>query len=168
MQPSRRGFLKTSALAGAVAGSTMTATSKLMAAEETKKLRLAAIGVGGSRGRYNRGGSIANDAAKYATMVAVCDVDDLHTEEFSQKHGGNLNKYRDYREMLEKEKPDVVTIGTPDHWHVPIAIACLQSGADVYCEKPLTLTIDEGKQIRKVVEETGRVIPGRNPATKLG
>ncbi|WDQ16062.1 Gfo/Idh/MocA family protein [Rhodopirellula sp. P2] len=157
MQPSRRGFLKTSALAGAVAGSTMTATSKLIAAEETKKLRLAAIGVGGSRGRYNRGGSIANDAAKYATMVAVCDVDDLHTEEFSQKHGGNLNKYRDYRELLEKEKPDVVTIGTPDHWHVPIAIACLRSGADVYCEKPLTLTIDEGKQIRKVVEETGRV-----------
>jgi len=59
--------------------------------------------------------------------------------------------------MLEKEKPQVVTIGTPDHWHVPIAIAALRSGADVYCEKPLTLTIDEGKQIRKVVEETGRV-----------
>lgn len=90
-------------------------------------------------------------------MIAVCDVDDVHTEEFNKAFGGKLNKYRDYREMLEKEKPDVVTIGTPDHWHVPIAIACLRAGADVYCEKPLTLTIDEGKQIRKVVEETGRV-----------
>ena len=90
-------------------------------------------------------------------MIAVCDVDDLHTEEFNQAFGGKLNKYRDYREMLESEKPQVVTIGTPDHWHVPIAIAALRSGADVYCEKPLTLTIDEGKQIRKVVEETGRV-----------
>ena len=90
-------------------------------------------------------------------MIAVVDVDDVHTEEFNKAFGGKLNKYRDYREMLEKEKPDVVTIGTPDHWHVPIAIACLRAGADVYCEKPLTLTIDEGKQIRKVVEETGRV-----------
>ena len=90
-------------------------------------------------------------------MIAVCDVDDKHAEEFNQAFGGKLNTYRDYREMLRVEKPDVVTIGTPDHWHVPIAIAALESGADVYCEKPLTLTIDEGKQIRKVVEKTGRV-----------
>jgi predicted dehydrogenase len=90
-------------------------------------------------------------------MVAVCDVDDLHAEEFNQAFGGKLNKYRDYRDLLEKEKPQVVTIGTPDHWHVPISIAALRSGADVYCEKPLTLTIDEGKELRRVVEETGRV-----------
>ena len=60
-------------------------------------------------------------------------------------------------ELLDKEKPEVVTIGTPDHWHVPIAIAAMKAGADVYCEKPLTLTIDEGKQISKVVKETGKV-----------
>ena len=65
--------------------------------------------------------------------------------------------YRDYRELLEKEKPEVVTIGTPDHWHVPISIAALRAGADVYCEKPLTLTIQEGIDISKVVQETGRV-----------
>ncbi len=52
---------------------------------------------------------------------------------------------------------EVVTIGTPDHWHVPIAIAALRSGCDVYCEKPLTLTIQEGIEIRQVVEETGKV-----------
>ena len=68
-----------------------------------------------------------------------------------------LDKYIDYREMLDKSKPDIVTIGTPDHWHVPIAIAALRSGADVYCEKPLTLTIQEGIDICKVVEETGKV-----------
>jgi len=50
-----------------------------------------------------------------------------------------------------------VTIGTPDHWHVPIAIAAMKAGCDVYCEKPLTLTIDEGKEICRCVEETGRV-----------
>ncbi|TWU04835.1 Gfo/Idh/MocA family oxidoreductase [Stieleria varia] len=153
MKPSRRNFLKTTAVAGSVAAISQTTVG----ADDSKKLRLAAIGVGGPRGRYNRGGQIARDAARHANMVAVCDVDDVHTAAFNKDFGGKLNTYRDYREMLEKEKPDVVTIGTPDHWHVPIAIACLKAGADVYCEKPLTLTIDEGKQIRKVVEETGRV-----------
>lgn len=153
MQSTRRGFLKTTAAAGTAIAASQTA----LAQNESKKRRLAAVGVGGSRGAYSRGGNIARDAAKYADMIAVCDVDDLHAEEFNKAFGGRLNKYRDYRDMLEKEKPEVVTIGTPDHWHIPIAIAALRSGADVYCEKPLTLTIDEGKQIRKVVEETGRV-----------
>jgi predicted dehydrogenase len=153
MKPSRRNFLQTAA-----AGSAAMVAAPALAQSDSKKLRLAAIGVGGSRGRYNRGGGIAREASKFANMIAVCDVDDLHAQEFSDKHfDGKLNTYRDYRELLEKEKPDVVTIGTPDHWHVPIAIAALRAGADVYCEKPLTLTIDEGKQIRKVVEETGRV-----------
>ncbi len=153
MKPSRRGFLKTAA-----AGSAAVACAPAVAQSDSKKLRLGAVGVGGSRGRYNRGGQIAREASQHANMVAVCDVDDRHAKEFSEKHfGGKLNTYRDYREMLENENLDVVTIGTPDHWHVPIAIAALRAGADVYCEKPLTLTIDEGKQIRKVVEETGRV-----------
>ncbi len=153
MKSSRRGFLKTTA-----AGSAAVACAPALAQEDSKKLRLGSIGVGGSRGRYNRGGAIAREASNFANMVAVCDVDKLHTKEFSEKHfGGKLNEYTDYREMLEKENLDVVTIGTPDHWHVPIAIAALRAGCDVYCEKPLTLTIEEGKQIRKVVEETGKV-----------
>lgn len=152
MTQSRRQFVATAAAAGSLAAAPRSA----FAADDTKRT-VAAIGVGGSRGVYNRGGQIANEAARLGRLIAVCDVDDLHTAEFNEKHGGGLGKYRDYREMLEKEQPQVVTIGTPDHWHVPIAIAALRGGADVYCEKPLTLTIDEGKQIRKVVEETGRV-----------
>ncbi|MGD9855124.1 MAG: Gfo/Idh/MocA family protein, partial [Planctomycetaceae bacterium] len=70
---------------------------------------------------------------------------------------GKLHTYRDYRVLFDQERPDVVTIGTPDHWHDPIAITALEAGCDVYCEKPLTLTIEEGIRIRKVVEETGRV-----------
>ncbi|MCC9602313.1 Gfo/Idh/MocA family oxidoreductase [Stieleria sp. JC731] len=157
MSTTRRQFIKTTAAASAIATTALSSTESVQAQEDSGKLRLASIGVGGSRGRYNRGGQIAREAARFANMVAVCDVDKLHTEEFNKSFGGKLNEYTDYREMLEKEKPQVVTIGTPDHWHVPIAIAALRSGADVYCEKPLTLTIDEGKQICKVVEETGQV-----------
>ena len=153
----RRDFVKAAATATAVVPYFWT-SSQAVAQDKNSKPKVAAIGVGGSRGRYNRGGSVAMNAARYGSMVAVCDVDSKHTEEFSKKRfGGKLNEYVDYRELLEKEKPEVVTIGTPDHWHVPIAIAALRSGADVYCEKPLTLTIDEGIQVSRVVKETGRV-----------
>ena len=156
MSTSRREFLKRSAAAGAVA-STVTSCSPIAAAEDDGKKTIASIGVGGSRGRYNRGGSIARNAAKLGRMIAVCDVDQLHCDEFNKKFDNKLSTYTDYRELLKAEKPDIVTNGTPDHWHVPIAIAALRAGADVYCEKPLTLTIDEGKQIAAVVRETGRV-----------
>ena len=108
MESSRRGFLKATA-----AGSALVVSTDAIAQDESKKLRLASIGVGGSRGRYSRGGSIARDAAKHANMVAVCDVDDVHAAEFNKAFGGKLNTYRDYRVMLKEEKPDVVTIGTP-------------------------------------------------------
>jgi predicted dehydrogenase len=90
-------------------------------------------------------------------MAAVCDVDEVHMDEFNADFDNKLRKYVDYRELLEKERPDVVTIGTPDHWHVPIAISALEAGCDVYCEKPLTLTIEEGFIIREAVRKSGKV-----------
>lgn len=154
----RRRFLKQSAVAsGLIATPYIWTSSYARAADANSKPTVASIGVGGSRGRYNRGGSIARNAAKIGQMIAVCDVDKRHQEEFNNDLGGKLNRYTDYRELLEKEKPEVVTIGTPDHWHVPIALDALRSGADVYCEKPLTLTIQEGIDICKVVKETGKV-----------
>lgn len=118
---------------------------------------IAAIGVGGSRGQSSRGGLIARQASEWGQLVAVCDVDRQHMAEFNKSHGNKLATYNDYRELLVKVQPDVVTIGTPDHWHVPISIAALRSGADVYCEKPLTLTIQEGIDICNVVTETRQV-----------
>ena len=66
--------------------------------------------------------------------------------------------YTDYRKLLERTDIDVIINGTPDHWHTAVCVAACRAGKDVYTEKPLTLTIDEGKQLRKVVEETGRVV----------
>ena len=162
MQSSRREFLKQTAIAGAAASAPYVWTRNRAWGEDVNnRPTVAAIGVGGSRGRYSQGGGIARNASNFGEMIAVCDVDDRHTAEFSawseQNLGRKLNMYRDYRDLLEKQKPDVVTIGTPDHWHVPICLAALYAGCDVYCEKPLTLTIDEGKLVRKAVEETGRV-----------
>jgi predicted dehydrogenase len=155
---SRRDFLKTAAAAGAAATAPILWTRSAAHAQEANdRPTIAAIGVGGSRGAYSQGGAIARRAAKLGQMIAVCDVDDRHTAEFNKDFGGKLNKYRDYRKLLEAEKPDIVTIGTPDHWHVPIAIAALRAGCDVYCEKPLTLTIEEGIRVREVVKETGKV-----------
>lgn len=126
-------------------------------APEKQDLKIAAIGVGGSRGKYRQGTSIARAASRFGTMVACCDVDDFHANEFNGLFEGKLKTYRDYRKLFENEKVDVVTIGTPDHWHTAIAIEAMRNGCDVYCEKPLTLTIDEGKLIRQVVQETGAV-----------
>ncbi len=163
MKPSsttRRGFLKGMAAASAATPYFFTSASA-QTQDANSKLRVASVGVGGSRGRYSRGGSIARQAADFGQTVAVCDVDSLHNDEFAgwckDKKGAEVNKYQDYREMLEKEDIDIVTIGTPDHWHVPISIAALKADCDVYCEKPLTLTIDEGKQVRQVVKDTGKI-----------
>src|SRR5690606_1257288 len=104
---------------------------------------IAAIGVGGSKSTYKRGTDIGRSAARFGRMIAVCDVYDVHNQEFNQHFDGKLAMYQDYRKLLETEKPDIVTIGTPDHWHVPIALDAMHAGCDVYCEKPLTLTIEE-------------------------
>ena len=60
--------------------------------------------------------------------------------------------------LLDRKDIELVTISTPDHWHTKIAIDALRAGKDVYCQKPLTLTIDEGKLLCRVVKETGRVL----------
>lgn len=158
MSTTRREFVKTSVATAAVSLVPYHWSSSFAQAEDqNSKLTIAAIGVGGSRGRFNQGRGIALAAANFGQMVAVCDVDQLHNDEFSDKHfEGKLKKYQDYRRLLAEVKPDVVTIGTPDHWHVPIAIAALESGAHVYCEKPLTLTIDEGKLICEAVKRSDR------------
>lgn len=158
MSNTRRQFLKSTAATGAAISLPLYWRKAEGARQDANDRKtVASVGVGGSRGRYSRGGSIAMQASRLGQTIAVCDVDRKHNDEFNSKFGNNLQMFTDYREMLEKTTPDIVTIGTPDHWHVPIAIAALKAGADVYCEKPLTLTIEEGQRITQVVKETGKI-----------
>ncbi|MBL7153494.1 MAG: Gfo/Idh/MocA family oxidoreductase, partial [Phycisphaerae bacterium] len=67
------------------------------------------------------------------------------------------SSYVDFRELVARDDIDAVSVGTPDHWHVPVSIAAVRSGKDVYCEKPLTLTIAEGRKLADEVKRYGRV-----------
>ena len=101
---------------------------------------------------------IGHQAAELGNMVAVADVNLRPRRGVCRRTtSGSCQVYQDYRKLLDRKDVDVVTIGTPDHWHAKIAIDAMRAGKDVYCEKPLTLTIDEGKQICQVAKETGRV-----------
>lgn len=116
------------------------------------RLRIGAIGVGG-QGTY-----VAQQAARFGDVVAICDVDLRQAERAKPTLGGKATIYQDYRKMLEHKGIDIVTNGTPDHWHSAINIAACKAGKDIYAEKPVTFTIDEGKLLCKVVEETKRII----------
>ena len=153
-QQTRRDFIKSTAwLTSAIALGPVIWTGFSARGAESKndKLNIACIGVG------SRGTNIGHAAGKLGNMVACCDVDREHAEKFAAQYEGRCAIYSDYRKLLERKDLNAVVIATPDHWHTAIAIAAMQSGRDVYCEKPLTLTIQEGKLICQVVKKTGRV-----------
>ncbi|MFQ3548839.1 MAG: Gfo/Idh/MocA family oxidoreductase [Armatimonadota bacterium] len=175
---SRRQFLKTSAAGvalSAVSGlvgdsvfasatSTNTLASTLTTSARKKigpndKINIGVIGTGGSRGGFKMGLNLAKwaNSKEDAEVIAVCDVDALHLREAANSFGPNTAKYSDFRELLERKDIDAVLIATPDHWHAYICIAAMNAGKDVYCEKPLTLTIDEGKKIVSTANRTKSV-----------
>jgi predicted dehydrogenase len=100
--------------------------------------------------------------ARQSKVVALCDVDQTFlnsTAETVKKMTGDSPKlYRDYRELLSREKPEIVIVATPDHWHPLIAIAAMEAGAHVYVEKPICHTINEGKAMVKAARNTQRMV----------
>lgn len=100
-------------------------------------------------------------ASHFGDFLAVCDVDRGHAEKAREDRRigkGKADAIEDYRKLLDRKDIDAVIIGTPDHWHTKICIDAMRAGKDIYCEKPLTLTIDEGKKLGAVAKETGRVV----------
>jgi predicted dehydrogenase len=95
-------------------------------------------------------------------VVALCDVDENQLkkcrEEVGKLTADQPKIYRDYREMLAKEKPEIVIVATPDHWHALCCIAAIESGADVYVEKPISHTLMEGRAMVNAARKHGRIV----------
>lgn len=112
-------------------------------------------------GLRNQGWAITSKSFKFADFAAMADVDTnvlgANLEKAKASQGKKPDGYGDYRKILDRQDIDAVMIATPDHWHTKIAIEAMSAGKDVYCEKPLTLTIAEGKLIEQAVKATGRV-----------
>ncbi len=151
----RREFLRSSvALAAAGTVTPYWFTSRSAKAQESKNDRpnIGAIGMGG------QGTGDTHSAARFGDVVAVCDVDLNNAERAKAQLGGKPDVYQDYRKLLERDDIDVIINGTPDHWHTAVCTDTCRAGKDIYTEKPMTLTIDEGKIMRQVVQQTGRVV----------
>jgi predicted dehydrogenase len=116
------------------------------------RFRIGAIGM-----RY-QGTVIAQKALAHGDVVAIADVDRNVREQARASFDSTPDIYEDYRRLLDRKDVDVVTIGTPDHWHAKMTIDACLAGKDVYVEKPLTLTVREGQIVAEVVRKTGRVV----------
>lgn len=150
---SRREFLKTTAATGVVASSvpyfswTQPAFANL---SKNDRPRIGCIGVG------SMGTGDAMDHARFGDILAVCDVDERHRTRAKNEERigkGKADSYEDYRKVLERNDIDVVSIVTPDHWHIKIALEALAAGKHVFCQKPLTLTLEENQLIRAACQK---------------
>jgi predicted dehydrogenase len=157
---SRRGFVERSLGALVASGLPLWSAREVIAGYRELEAGQRKIGpndriVMGAIGTGGRGTDILREAKERgAQFVAVCDVDKKHRERAAKEVGGDCKTYNDFRELLDRKDIDAVTIGTPDHWHALIAIAAMKAGKDIYCEKPLTLTVAEGQAMVKVARET--------------
>jgi predicted dehydrogenase len=134
------------------------ALGKAGAVAASERITVGFIGTGGHGIGVNLKSFLAQPDAQ---AVAVCDVDPVHLQQaldMVNKRYGNRDcaAYKDFREVLARNDIDTVMISTPDHWHVPIAIAAAEVGKDVECEKP-TLTIRQGRRLVETMKRYGRV-----------
>ncbi len=158
MKNSRRGFLSSCATAAAATAATpyFFSTPRTLADETKAKNDRIALGLIGAGSIAQANIGVAKD---WIDVVAIADPDANRAAESNDRYSqGKAAVYDDYRKILERKDIDVIHVATPDHWHTKPVIEAMLAGKDVYCEKPLTLTIDEGKLIRKVQRETGRIV----------
>ena len=149
----RRAFLQTAA-----AASLALQAPAILAQAPGTKLRTALIGSGWW------GKNILKEAmaSGQCRVTALCDVDastlEVSAEQVNDLSGDKPKSYLDYRELLEKEKPDIAIIATPDHWHALQTIAALKAGAHVFVEKPTGHTVNESRAMLHAAQASGRVV----------
>jgi predicted dehydrogenase len=142
----RRTFIKVAAAA--------TAASQAHIFGANDRIRIGGIGTGG-RGQY-----LLSVLSKLPgnEIVAVCDVYEPNRAKAKHDSAPNAREVADFHEILDDKSIDAVVIATPDHWHVPLVMAAVAAGKDVYVEKPVTHSIAEGAALQKAVDESGRVV----------
>lgn len=115
----------------------------------------------GCIGLGSMGTGDARDHNRFGDIVAVCDVDAKHLDRAQKDENigkGKASAYADYRKVLERDDIDVVSVVTPDHWHVKIVLEALAAGKHVFCQKPLSLTIEENQLIRKACQKNPKLV----------
>ncbi|MFN7928783.1 MAG: Gfo/Idh/MocA family oxidoreductase [Blastocatellia bacterium] len=166
---SRRDFLK-QAGAGVTVSSTLLsiptyaqttkiknvlAPNRILGAND--RINVASIGVGGRGTSVLRWAMDVGQKSQPAQIVAVCDVYRKrlnNAQQISKAEFATL----DYREVIARKDVDAVIVATPDHWHAPISIDAMRAGKDVYCEKPMTKTVEEAKKFAEVAKATDRIV----------
>ncbi len=153
MRTNRRKFIQTSFAAGvALPG------FPYVRAQSAQKFRVALIGTGWWGMNILRTAMESGECK----VVALADVDENQLQpalqEVEKLSGDRPKSYKDFRELLDKEKPDIALVATPDHWHALIAIAAVRAGAHVYVEKPVSHTVLEGRAMVKAARENKRVV----------
>lgn len=155
----RRSFIKRTTLAAAATAPFFIAKDLLANGSPNEKVNVGIIGLGKQVGVHLGSYRGVNECR----MTAVCDVDTERTAwgkkwiEDSYNKSVNVKEYADFRDMLADPSIDAVSIVTPDHWHAIMSILAARAGKHVYCEKPLTFSIQEGEQIIKAVKAAGVV-----------
>jgi predicted dehydrogenase len=149
----RRNFLKSAA---AMASFSIVPAHVLRAeTAPSNQLTRASIGFGGVARSSNH---LRNKSTR---MIAVCDPDESHMKEGlvqAEKRGyGKIHGCKDFRDILAMKDVDIVHICTPPHWHGPISIYAAEAGKDIWCEKPMTRTIGEGRKVMAAVKANGNI-----------
>jgi predicted dehydrogenase len=143
--PSRRTFLLASGL-------TALASTRILGANET--LRIGVIGAGGRMGGLLKA---ADQVGQPYQIVAVSDVYAPRCDAIKARSNGIATTHTDYREVLQQQL-DAVIIASPDHWHVRMAVDALAAGKDVFLEKPVTHTIEEGATLQRAVRSSKQIL----------
>jgi predicted dehydrogenase len=159
---SRRSFLKRCSVVAAMSGLPPWFVERGLAADSAKPASspndrpgVALIGCG------SQGTRDAQNAASWGDVIAVCDVDESRAAAAVEKlavDGRKPKVYADFRRLLERDDIHAIVNGTPDHWHTLVNLGAARARKDVYAEKPLTLTIDEGRRLVGVVRQSGIVL----------
>ncbi|MEM9825303.1 MAG: Gfo/Idh/MocA family oxidoreductase [Planctomycetota bacterium] len=172
-QTGRRDFLRVSTVAGGAAATGMLATSRRAeAADKNERMRIGFIGPGGRGfGAHVKSLCGLRNDGRSVDLVGVAEVYETQRNKVAdyikESTGTDPARYVDYREMIEKENLDAVAIATPDHWHHKQIIDSLDAGLHVYCEKPMTKTVEEAFDVQAKWEATGKVMQVGVQSTSL-